>query len=1495
MQDDLAKRIAGLSPEKLALLMQQLNKDKKADPLAKIQPQPRDAGTLPLSFAQQRLWFLDQFEPGNPAYNLLSAVRLRGVLDVDALKRSIAGIVARHEAVRTTFAQTADEQPTQVIAPALDLPLTLIDVEQLPPAEREAEVQRLATIEAQQSFDLQRGPLLRTTLIRLHHREHVLLLTLHHIISDGWSSGIFIREVSAFYTAFISGQQPALPPLPVQYADFAQWQRQWLSGPVLEQQLGYWQRQLGGNLPVLELPTDRPRPAVQMYRGARHSFTIDAGLTKALRTLAQQEKTTLFAVLLSGFKTLLHRYTGQRDLLVGTPVANRNRAEIESLIGFFVNTLVLRTDLSGDPSFRELLRRVHTVAVDAQAHQDLPFDKLIESFQLERDLSRPALFQVLFTLQNTPMPALQLPGLQMEPLLVHTGSAKFDIELNLEEQPDALIGLFEYNTDLFDAATIARMSEHLLSLLRAAIAQPDQRISHLPLLSPDEARQLLLDWNSTATPIEAERGVHQLIEAQAARTPDAVALICGDESLSYRELNRRGNQLARQLQARGVGPETRVGVCVERSIEMIVGLLGVLKAGAAYVPIDPSYPAERVQFMLHDAEMPLLLTQQRLQQRLQPVSAQMICLDADWPTIARHASENLPGAAAGETIAYVIYTSGSTGQPKGVQIPHRAVVNFFAGMDQRIGAEPPGVWLALTSISFDISVLELFWTLARGFTVVVQQDDAPRPAGGVDPAIAQRPLDFSLFYFASESGDGQRDPYHLLLDGARFADQHGFAAVWTPERHFHAFGGPYPNPSVTSAAVAAITKRIQIRAGSVVLPLHHPLRVAEEWAVVDNLSQGRVGISFASGWHADDFVFAPEQYATRKDAMLDGIQTVQRLWRGERITGRNGAGHTINVGVLPRPKQAELPVWLTASSNPETFAIAARNGWNLLTHLLGQSIPELAEKIALYRRTWREAGHPGDGHISLMLHAFVGEDQQTVRETVREPFKNYLRSSIGLVQNLARSMGQNAETLSQDDLDALLDHAFERYFETSGLFGTVERCQTIVNQLKAIGVDELACLVDFGIDEELVLHSLPLLDRLRQQSNTPQVEAAALPVPEQILRHGVTHLQCTPSRAAMLLLEPNAANSLQQLRTILLGGEALPSTLAAQLREITAAELHNMYGPTETTIWSSSERISGGEITIGRPIANTQIYLLDEQLQPVPLGVPGRLYIGGDGLARGYLRRPDLTAERFIPDPFSQTPGSRLYHTGDLARYLPEGRLLYLGRSDQQIKLRGYRIELGEIETALRQDPQIRQAVVVVREDDPGDARLVAYVVREQGNTGTGEPTEDLALDLRSFLLDRLPEYMIPSAFVPLDELPLTPNGKIDRRALPRPDTQQPTSEERYVAPRSALESVIANTWAKILGVERIGVHDNFFLLGGHSLLAIKIAAQLGKTFQMQLPVRRLFEQPTVAALAQVIVAQESRPGQSEKIAQLIQRIKADSPDNLRKTLEQKRKERENV
>ncbi|HEU4594335.1 MAG TPA: MupA/Atu3671 family FMN-dependent luciferase-like monooxygenase, partial [Pyrinomonadaceae bacterium] len=778
------------------------------------------------------------------------------------------------------------------------------------------------------------------------------------------------------------------------------------------------------------------------------------------------------------------------------------------------------------------------------------------------------------------------------------------------------------------------------------------------------------------------------------------------------------------MRSLGVSAERRVGVLMGRGVGMVVGVLGVLKAGGAYVPLDAEYPAARLRWMAEDAGLVAVVTEGRLRGVAEGLGVGVVVsLDEEWGWIRQQVDEATEGgalAAVNESgrAAYVIYTSGSTGKPKGVVVTHRNVVNFFAGMDDVLGGDERGVWLAATSISFDISVLELLWPLTRGFKVVIQSE-RPRPLYMPEDAAAsaRRKMDFSLFYFASDENQGGANIYELLIEGAKFADENGFAAVWTPERHFHAFGGLYPNPSVTSAAIAAVTRRVQIRAGSVVIPLHDPVRVAEEWSVVDNLSGGRAAISFASGWHADDFVFEPDSYEKRHEVMYSKIETVRRLWRGETITRRGGGGGDVELRIRPRPVQAELPVWITAAGSPETFKTAGRMGAGLLTHLLGQSVEELEEKIRLYREAWREAGHgPGEGHVSLMLHTFVGDDMEYVRERVRKPFTDYLRSSIGLLRNAARSLGRDVDSadFTEEDMTAVLEHAFNRYFESSALLGTPDSCLRMINRLKAAGVDEVACLIDFGVEPGEVLSGLQHLNVLKERSNADEPERRDdYSFAAQIKRHGVTHLQCTPAMARMLIGEPETLDALGTVRCLLVGGEALPETLAAQLREAVPGELRNMYGPTETTIWSTTYAVDevDGPVSIGRPIANTTIRILDRNFDLVPEGVAGELYIGGEGVARGYLNRPELTAERFIPDPFSRERGARLYRTGDLARYLRDGNVEFMGRTDAQVKVRGHRIETGEVETALERHAGVREAVVVARADGSGENRLLAYVV----------------------------------------------------------------------------------------------------------------------------------------------------------------------------------------
>jgi natural product biosynthesis luciferase-like monooxygenase protein/amino acid adenylation domain-containing protein len=1452
---DLPLRVAFEAPtlELLAAQVEAARLAGAATSVPPLRPCPRGAG-LPLSFPQERLWVLHQMEPENVAYNLSAVMRLRGALDRPALERTLREVVRRHEALRTVF-PSAGGSAAQVVQPPAAVPLPVADLKVLPEEAREAEMEQLAGEEVRRPFDLARGPLFRALLLRAGAEEHVLVLTMHHIISDGWSRGVLYREVAALYDALAQGHPSPLPEPEIQYADFAAWQREWLQGDVLERSLAYWQRQLGGSLPLLDLPTDRPRPPMQSFRGATLHFALPAEALRPLRSLGLETNSTLFMTLLAAFQTLLHRYSGQDEVIVGSPIAGRTRVETEGLIGFFVNTLALRADLSGDPTFRDLLARVREVTLDAYAHQELPFEQLVDALNVPRDLSRSPLFQVMFVLQNTPTEPLQLPGLQVSQLEVDARAAKFDLTLSLTAREDGLAGAVEFNTDLFERATIDRMVGHFRTLLDAICEDPDRPISRLPILTEPERQRIALVWNDTGAEYARERCVHELIEEQAARTPEATALVHDGRTLTYRQLDERANQVANRLHALGVGPGTLVGVYMQRSLEMMVGLLGIHKAGGAYVPLDPAYPRDRVALMVEDSGLGVLLTEPRLARQLQSHGARLLTLDADLSAVADESTRRPDSGVTAADLAYVIYTSGSTGRPKGVMVEHRNVVNFFTGMDERVGPEP-GTWLAVTSISFDISVLELFWTLARGFKVVIQGEDRQaRLTAGASAGAAPSPrkLGFSLFYFASNeaTGAGSRK-YRLLMEGARFADRNGFEAVWTPERHFHSFGGLYPNPSVMSAAIAAVTERVKIRAGSVVLPLHSTIRVAEEWSLVDNLSDGRVGIAVASGWHDRDFVFAPENYADRRTVMAQQVETLRRLWRGESITARGGSGQEVEVSTLPRPVQPDLPIWVTAAGAPDTFRNAGLMGCNLLTHLLGQSVDQLREKLASYREAWREAGHPGEGHVTLMIHTFIGRDEHQVRETVRTPFREYLRTSVDLISKLAEGRGQDIRSaaFSPDDMEVLLDHAFDRYYHTSALLGTVESCQATVERLKEIGVDEAACLIDFGVDEELVLDSLHELAELRERSNPGEAATEDYSLPAQIRRHEVTHLQCTPSMATLLIAQPETRAALGSLHTLMIGGEAFPAALAAELKAATPAEIINMYGPTETTIWSSTHRLNGdaGPVPIGRPIANTTFHILDRSRQPVPLGVPGELYIGGDGVVRGYLNREELTSERFVSDPFG---AGRLYRTGDLVRWREDGTVEFLGRTDHQVKIRGHRIELGEIEALLQEQPEVREAVVLAREDAPGDKRLVAYLVAQPGERIDQGRS-------RRLLKDRLPEYMVPGQFVVLDDLPRTPNAKIDRNALPSPEQVAPAEGGPECAglpaaaePATEIESRIAAVWKEILRIPSVGRQDNFFDLGGNSLLTIRVNMKLREVLQREIPLTDLFRFPTVRALAE--------------------------------------------
>ena len=1046
---------------------------------------------LPLSFAQQRLWFLDQLEPGSAVYNVPGALRIKGPLVVQALERSFNEIVRRHESLRTTFA-VKGEVGVQVIAPVFTVPLRLIDIHHLAEPEREKKAARLIEEEMSTPFDLQRGPLFRTALIRMDKNDHVLLLTLHHIVSDGWSMGVLYRELSALYRAYRLGESSQLANLPVQYADFAVWQRNWLSGEILESQLSYWKKQLKGAPAVLNLPTDRPRPARQSYRGARQSIDVSEELTQDLKTLSRQESATLYMTLLAAFQVLLHRYTGQDDILVGSPIANRNRIEIEGLIGFFANTMVLRTDLSGNPKFRDLLGKVRETALEAYAHQDLPFEKLVEELRPERDLSRSPLFQAMFVFQNASARKFDFEGLDVSLMRSGGETTKFDLTFAVSEGIRGLRIALQYATDLFDDATMARLLAHFQVLLEGIVAQPDQRVDQLPILTEIE-RQQLLAWSGAKKCYPPEKCLHELFEEQAGRTPEAVAVICEERELTYGALDRRADALASRLRTWGAGPGVLVALYMEPSIDLVIGILGILKAGAAYLPLDPRYPKGRLEFMLRDSAAPVIVTTRQLAASISAQGATVLCPEAAEPTPADDASERGCGShARPEDPAYVIYTSGSTGKPKGVLVAHQNVVRLFQSTQEWFDFKSTDVWSLFHSFAFDFSVWEIWGALLKGGRLVVV-------------------------------------PYAVS-------------------------------------------------------------RSAEEFSA--------------------------------------------------------------------------------------------------------------------------------------------------------------------LLQN-----------------------------------------------------------------------------------------------------NGITVLNQTPSafRQLMPYLIAMGPTEKPALRYVVFGGEAL------DLRSLQpwfdrygddAPKLINMYGITETTVHVTYRPIARADLApttgrlIGKPLPDLAVYVLNAHGQLQPTSVPGEIYVGGGGVAKGYLQRPELTAGRFIADPFSENPQARLYRSGDLARWLPSGELEFLGRIDEQVKVRGYRIELGEIEAALSQCAGVREAAVTVHEDVPGDKRLVAYLAADDAL-----PTDEI----RSRLSAALPDYMVPSAYVRLPALPLTANGKIDRAALPPPDQSALTSGHGYVAPETETEAALCEIFSAVLRVGKIGIHDNFFELGGHSLLATQVVSRIRRTLNVEIPVRRIFEAPIIGELARLM------------------------------------------
>jgi natural product biosynthesis luciferase-like monooxygenase protein len=1411
-----------------------------------------------LSPMQQGMLFHSQIAPGSGVDIEQIVFELNEQIVVEIFKQAWQKVLHRHAVLRTSFKWEGIDTPIQIVNKDVELKFNLVDYTSFHAEEQFVKLEEFYQKDRKEGFDLAAAPLMRISLFKIAQEKYICVWTFHHILLDGRSFPIIINEFFRIYSNLINKIDDELP-LPTPFIEYIKW----LEKVDEDKSIVFWKDYLAGfksrtplSFDKFDYLPDEPRTG---YDVIYHSLSKQ--LTQSVTEFAKNNSLTPYTLILAAWTLLLYKYSGEEDIVFGaTRSCRKNTIEnSDDIVGLLINTLPVRVKVNPDENILNWLYQLRQDQIKIRGHEHSHLVKIQNVSELHGDRH---LFDSILVFENY----------LLDSHLRNQGGEWLNRKFKVLEQTNYPITLFgyldeellfklEYDKTRFSKKSAESLNKHLELLLKEIVNGKDKKISDISFITDEEANLLDL-WNKTKKDFEKNICIHQLFERMVALHPDKTALSVKNISVSFSELNKIANRTANKLINLGVTENTFVGVFITRSVEMVASILGIHKAGGAYLPLDPDYPSDRIKFMIEDAGTKIIISQPELKNRLLNIDCQILEVDSTFSTLSSEPDGNLELSYSSSNLAYLIYTSGSTGKPKGVMVTHRNVVNFFTGMDDHIKADENSVWLAVTSLSFDISVLELLWTLTRGLQVVLYTGD--------DLKISKTPesfksIDFSLFYFSSYEGEKSTDKYKLLLEGSKYADQNNFKAVWTPERHFYDFGGLYPNPSVTSAAIASVTKNIGLRAGSVVSPLHSTIRIAEEWSMVDNLSHGRVGVSFAAGWQPNDFVIMPENFKDRKDLMFKQIDEVKKLWRGEKVGFTNPNNKEIQIGILPRPVQKELPVWVTAAGNPETFEMAGRLGHNLLTHLLGQSISELSEKINIYRKAWKDVGHSGKGILTLMLHTFVGPDENMVKETVRNPMKNYLKSAVNLVKEAAWSFpvfknattasdgSFNMDNLTSNDLDAVLDYSFERYYKTSGLFGTPDSCKQIVKNLKEIDVDEIACLIDFGVDSDLVMAHLHYLNQVRREANlqTPVSSGGNnYKIASLIKEQKVTHMQCTPSMAQMLIADEESKKSLASLQSLLIGGEAFPLKLAKNLVDSIDGDVLNMYGPTESTVWSTVFKLKkqiGKTIPIGKPIANTQIYILDDYNQLMPIGVPGELCIGGEGVTFGYYNRTELTAEKFIDNPFTKETNNKIYRTGDLAFFTADGSIEFLGRSDHQVKIRGHRIELGEIEATLSEHQEIREAVVIAREDSEGDVRLVAYIIWKNGSSVQ-------TANLKDYLKVKLPDYMIPSHYLTIDKFPLTPNGKIDRKAFP--DYSEYISEltpKNRILPANELEEKIASIWQDLLKMPKVGINDNFFDIGGHSLLAVQLHSRLKEVLGPELTLIDIFTYPTIHTLEEFV------------------------------------------
>ncbi|WP_440435346.1 MupA/Atu3671 family FMN-dependent luciferase-like monooxygenase [Pseudoalteromonas luteoviolacea] len=1401
--------------------------DQLGQPVAEIPAAPM----LKMSAGQQQIWFMEQINPGTRQYVISSAIRLSGQLHKQCLTDAINQIIELNPTLRTCY-RSKGEEVVPYLQQDWDFSLSEDSLSGIDSLE-----DKFSRIINDIHFDLESGLMIKAVLLEVSKQEHVLLLFFHHIAVDGQSLSLINQSLSAIYNGLLAGQIENPLDEKVNFFDFVHFNEQ----VELGADLGYWENELEGVPSLHNIATNYPREQVYQTKGASFDFELDELLVERLTAKAKELNVSLFVLLYSVFGLLVHRLSGDEKTVIGVPFSGRTHPQSQDLVGMFVNPLPMVMDFSTVKTFDKLLSNAQKSVATTLSNQHVPFSTLVEKFAQTRNAAYHPIFQIMFAYVEADSFVPELSDLECEEITLPRDTARFDLTLEVIKEANKTKLVWEYAAELYSHSRIESWADSYLCMLNAVCDESAQPISSLPLHSNDVVQAIIEQGRGERVGLHERPLVIEKIEEIVARFPDSKALTFGDDSLTYAQLDQRANQLAHHILGNsGAAPKT-IAVCLERSMDVVVSILACFKAGATYVPIEPSFPVARIDRIIEQAGCDMIVSQSMYTSLFSSdIEVFVVDEEASWSNlVATKPCVDLERQAT----AYIMFTSGSTGVPKGVSVSHENLINFFAGLDAELGSkgalactQRQNNWLAVTSVCFDISILELVWVLTRAEHIVVQ---ANKPV--VHSTAATSDLDFSLFYFASDVQQSN-DQFNLLLEGAKFADAHGLSAVWVPERHFHPFGGQFSNPSVAAAAVAASTEKVGIRSGSIVLPLHDPLRVAEEWSMVDNLSQGgRIGLSVAPGWQPNDFVLSPESYHNRHQVMRDNLEELKKLWDGKQVERVNGEGNVQSLKVYPKPVSAKLPIWVTIAGSADSFAYAGSIGANVLTHFLGQSPEELASKITIYREALSENGYdPEQGIVSLMIHTYLHHDQEKVMSTVEKPFKDYLRSSLGLIAPVAKELGLDLVT----DEAQIVDTAYKRYFNTSSLFGSPEICLEKVKELSALGVNEIACLIDFGIDEEKVLESLPLIAELQSTYKRMNAQQQQLRLREDnefepnslIAKHKITHLQCTPAFAAQL-----DEDSLSTLKALFVGGDAMTPRLVSNLKQNMKGDLFNMYGPTEATVWTSVQHVEQHETFIAKPMVNTDYLILDSNQQIVPVGELGELYIGGLSVTSGYINAPQKQQEHFVKLVIDD---AIWYRTGDLVSWDNECGIQFHGRVDNQVKVNGHRIELGEIESALELHSDVEEAIVL----QTGEHKdlLCAFV--------TSRSSED-SLDegmLKAHVGNHVPSYMLPQKFVVLEALPTNSNGKVDRNALSL-HAEKLQTDTISAPPQSTSEKQLHTIWCELLNRSSIDINSSFFDVGGHSLLATRLAKKIEEQLDITMEVKVLFQYTSIAEQAQYI------------------------------------------